>query len=457
VTLEFNAVNIRLAFIEDAILNDKVDQLLAQHSISDMITDKFESSGLNSEIDKAQITKTISHLLKSEEFKAVFRTTKFQSIYEVTPLLPPLSFGGLELINHVFLKKIETTEAWKNFLSLEDAQEIEQRVKFSSLLKYMLFSEMTAHACSQNVIPLAQDILIPKEGPEWVQYNYYGAVSSETILDFKICDRTFGLDLRLFSVHNIKSHLKEYLVNSNYKYKIIHDTITLSRELTQGDFIKHNEARFILFCLTSLYDFIYEKACALFNYIIEQQQNNTLLYQSLVVDKISAYLSSEQLFLFYISAGSKVNEMRNFYNNNFAAIWRSYVTTLSAEKRQQSTKGLEKNLREKLAKSLYPAESPNLPPAPVADACPNKQKFPYKKNLLGALAWKKAEKTGRPFIDVFREAAEEWLDEDGNEITGEQLANNFYNSAKNHGGPQYFYDAKEKQLTIIKKKIKWKD
>jgi len=175
------------------------------------------------------------------------------------------------------------------------------------------------------------------------------------------------------------------------------------------------------------------------------------------VDKISAYLSSEQLFLFYISAGSKVNEMRNFYNNNFAAIWRSYVNTLSAEKRLQSTKGVENNLREKLAKSLYPAESPNLPPAPAADVCPNKQKFPYKKNLLGALAWKKAERTGRPYIDVFREAAEEWLDEDGNEITGEQLANNFYNSAKNHGGPQYFYDAKEKQLHIIKKEIKWKE
>jgi len=278
VTLEFNAVNIRLAFIEDAILNDKVDQLLAQYSISDMITDIFESSGISLENDQAQITNTLSRLLQSEEFKAVFRTTKFQSIYEVTPLLPPLSSGGLELINHVVIKKIEATDAWKNFLSLREAQEIEQRVKFSSILEYVIFSEMNAHAFSQNMIAMAKDILIPKKGPEWEIYHFANyTVSSETILDFKICDRTFGLDLRLFSVQNIKSHLKEYLINSNYKNKIIHDTITISRELTQEDFIGQNEARFILFCLTSLYDFIYEKACALFNYIIEQQQNNTLL------------------------------------------------------------------------------------------------------------------------------------------------------------------------------------
>jgi len=234
VTLEFNAVNIRLAFIEDAILNDKVDHLLAQYSISDMITDKFNSSGLNSEIDKAQITNTISRLLKSEEFKAVFRTTKFQSIYEVTPLLPPLSSGGLELIHHVLSKKIEATEAWKNFLGLKEAQEIEQRVKFSSILKYIIFSEMTAHACSQNMIAMAKDILIPKKGPEWEQYYFHNTVSSETILDFKIFDRTIGLDLRLLSVEKIKSHLKKYLINSNYKYKIIHDTITLSREFVEG-------------------------------------------------------------------------------------------------------------------------------------------------------------------------------------------------------------------------------
>ncbi len=456
--MEYNAISRELALLEDSILNHKVDHFLTRDQILTVLKNLQGPNNTNSVLDDIQLADLIIETIKSEEFRSVLNTIEFQDIYNYIGSLPPALNGGIEEFFTLYLLHyVGATQAWKDFINLESLKQISNRYELISLAERLLLSNLMAPTSHQNALKYYR--IRPKEKTDRI-YQYYLIQPDDELevsIDFKICDKTFSFQLKHFSEENIRTHLKRYLIADDNKNEIIRDTVQFSRELIATNFIAENEPWFVLHCLTSLYDFIFEKECALFNYIFRLRIENSRVYQSLVERDPSLCFAPEELFLFYIIAGSSEKDLRNFYNNNYAAIWRSYINTSSTEKRQQNPAGIVERLREKLAKSLFPAESLNLPPAPAADACPNKQKFPYKKNLLGALAWKKAEKTGRPYIDIFREAAEEWLDEDGNEITGEQLANNFYNSAKNHGGPQYFYDAKEKQLTIIKKKIKWKD
>jgi len=454
--MDYNAINRALALFEDAILNDKVDELVNRDSLLCVTNEK----------DVTQFNDNIILALKTDEFKDVLRTDEFQGLYDITYSLPPtLQGGATDFFKRYRFQIIGKTEAWQRFAHLELVQQIGDNLELLDIGSHLLQENLRiqvhphyingdieyAHNQQKGLLPSLLGSLLKIVGLFALQQ-----VAICPSIQFKICNKIFDLDLQQFSKEKVTDHLSKYLIPDDYKNKIIHDTVQFSNELINPNFIAQNESWYMLYCLTSLHDYIFEKESILFNYIIEQRKQNGWIYLSFIKENPSLYMDPEELFLFCISAGSKVNEMRNFYNNNYAAIWHSYVTTLLAEKRQQKTRGIAERLREKLAKSLHPAENLSLPLA-LAAVPKTKKIFPYNKNLLGAIAWKKAEMTGRPYIDVFREAAEEWIDEDGNEITGEQLANNFYNSAKNQGGPQYFYDAKEKQLKIIKEEIKWQD
>ena len=456
--MKYNAVNEKLALIEDAILNDKVDQFISQDSISNIIIKMLGSSGISSTSEIAQSTETIVRLLKTKEFKEVLRTNEFQFLYKTTHILPPLLHGGVqEFYGLNALLEIGNTKAWKSLISLRDFQNIEEKINFAKLANDLIFSDWIANAIFNSTLGLKQGGL--KQTNQLFSLSFCFNRNPENVYDitieFKLFDKTFDLDLNLFSQENIKYHLKKHLINSNYKSKIIHDTISFSRELVNKTFIEGNESRFVLFCLTSLYDFIFEKECAVLNYFIEQKQNNSSIYQSLIVNKISAYLALDKLFLFYVSSGSRIIDIRNFYNNNFAAIWKGYEKMLMEESETNNNDGIAKRLESMLDKSFITDEKSRFDNNQESLEKIDKKKLPCYNYLFAALLHEKARKCSNTFLTLCREASKEWLDRNGKEFTGEQLANNFHNTVKKCGGWPEFFSEKEEQIENLKRNINW--
>ena len=444
-------MKLKLLLFEDAAINDELDQLAVRNIILDVISGIKGPLGFTSDAKITELLNSIIQAIKTDEFKAVVKTKEFQELYCIAESYAGTKLdyiakecGKQELPVKTLLNNIGRTRAWRKFINLDLTKIICDEHQLLSALHNFLLEDIEARFLFQHKY----------ENYFFEIYPFRDITSS---IDFNVCDKTFNIDLTCFSDQVIRLYLEENLKYDNFKNTIIYETIKLSKEACDTKFLEENEVWLVLLCLTSLYDFIYKRESVLFNYYFEQRGQNNSVYQSFVERSSSQRIAVEDLFLFCVLAGSSVKDMRNFYNNNYSAIWHSYFKTQMHEKGQQDVGSIANKLRRTLARSFGAEDNTAHSPAQAVDACPSKKKFPYKKNLLGALAWKKAEKTGRPYIDVFREAAEEWLDEEGNEIAGEQLANNFYNSAKNHGGPQNFFDAKEKQLTIIKKKIKWKE
>lgn len=477
--MEYNAINMALVLFEDAVLNNKVDQLMTR----DLLFKALQRISGHESLDHVRYfdrdADIIIQALKTNKLKALIQSDRFQKLYDITnELSPALSGGADEFFKLPQLEKIGRLKEWKSFVDLDQVKEIRAKYELHSLAKALLLENLIALNLPREVLRYfcGEFTLTETEHSIHVLYrrasdlDHYITItdpSSEVhpqlptrtttteSLDFKIWNKVVHFDyVNQFSETNIKRHLKKYLKTD--KVKVIEGTLKFSRQLTGRDFIANNGSWFVAHCYTLLYDYIFEKECELYNYYFEQKRSNSEIYHSLIKRCPSLCIEPEELFLFYVIAGSRETDIRNFYNNNYAAIWHSYVDTLIADKSSPATMGIANRLRERLALSLLSSVNTDQAIDSIS-LKPPKEKLPCDNYLYAALLYEKSLKTDVEFLPLCREASKKYYSKKGKEFSGEQLANVFYQELKKYDNFPDFCKPEHngQRMKRLKKEINW--
>jgi len=449
--LKYTLLNRMLAILEHIILNDDVDRMIDRVALIDEIKYKLAPFRKNIKVDDSPLVDLIIQAIKTDEFKEVLKTDEFQKVYNITN---DLSLGFInqltQLINDDIWLKVSRTSAWKSFLALDIIHQI--LAIFASFDKNaeILYADVIIHDLPRISRRIVRFDFIAEENKIIIKFE----PSHKKAIIFNLLDKEFEVDISAYSPKKIREHLKKSIIDDNEKSKIIEATIESSQEfsqwVTQTD--KDPEDRFI--ALVFLNEFIFGFEDLMINYFIEQRNQNSHFYQSLISQNPNFHIDVDLLFICMATANCPM--IIDTAYSDFSDFWQLYSNSLLEEEKRADVKLRQKQFIEAYQKL---GDTLNIPADPAQAVAPKveKKKLPCFNYLYAALLHEKARKSDDEFVRLCREAAGQFIDRNGNEFTGEQLANVFHNTVKKYGGWPEFYEMKKQSIKILKKKINWQE
>lgn len=260
--------------------------------------------------------------------------------------------------------------------------------------------------------------------------------------------KNFEFDLSQVTDSQISKIISTNLKANTDKDYIIEETISVARYVTELLINEETDIRAKWGCLNYLAFFILEYECAIINYLVDHKEKNTNLFR---LFNVSSKYNIIQLFKAFIIVSKKGT--CDAFRNDWADLWFCYADLLLSEEKDNRIRIKEEKLQ-KLHREL--GETLEIQPSESIYK-PQKIKLPCYNYLFAALLHEKARRTGDDFVRLCREAADRFIDRNGKEFTGEQLANVFHITVKKYGGWPGFYENNKEKIKKLKKEINWQE
>jgi len=330
-----------LAILEHIILNDDVDRMIDRVALIDEIKYKLAPFRKNIKVDDSPLVDLIIQAIKTDEFKEVLKTDEFQKVYNITN---DLSLGFInqltQLINDDIWLKVSRTSAWKSFLALDIIHQI--LAIFASFDKNaeILYADVIIHDLPRISRRIVRFDFIAEENKIIIKFE----PSHKKAIIFNLLDKEFEVDISAYSPKKIREHLKKSIIDDNEKSKIIEATIESSQEfsqwVTQTD--KDPEDRFI--ALVFLNEFIFGFEDLMINYFIEQRNQNSHFYQSLISQNPNFHIDVYLLFICMATANCPM--IIDTAYSDFSDFWQLYSNSLLEEEKRADVKLRQKQFIE---------------------------------------------------------------------------------------------------------------
>ena len=292
-----------LAILEHVILNDDVDRMIDRVALINEIKNKLAPFRKNLKVDDSPLVDLMIQAIKTDEFKEVLKTDEFQKVYNITN---DLSLGFInqltQFINDDIWLEVSRTSAWKSFLALDISQQISAIFASFDKNAEILYADVIIHDLPRISHRILRFDFLAEENKTTIKFE---PVHKQAII-INLLDKEFEFDISAYSLKKIKEHLKKSIFDDKEKNKIIEATIKTSQEisqwLTQTD--KDPEERFI--ALLFLNEFIFGFEDLMINYFIEQRNQNSHFYQSLISQNPNFHIDVDLLFFCMATANCPV-------------------------------------------------------------------------------------------------------------------------------------------------------
>lgn len=444
--MRYTLVNSILASFEYILLHEKRDQFLDFGFLTTEIKKRLVLFGDDlSKVDEHIYL--LGQMIKSEEFRSLIRSGEFQQIYMKSLSLPPYFLGGAEkLCSAGFWSFLDKSKAYEDFSNSQSVRQFKSQLDKFKRDEFLLLANIYIKDLSKIFMGFIRIDLIPNE-IELLPLSKSKKKNTASIMAY---NKEFEFCAAQITEKSVKALLEKYLVESDNKKAFIKDSIGFLQATKKILFTWQDEEP-RNFSLNFITLYILELECNILNNYVYQKSQNTTLYQMLMVENPLFKLDHVLLFNTLVPVLFRGSILP--HQDDFNDFWHEYVNSLNEKHKQHNENERHKKLQEALKKVEEIIGTKPSKSNPVRE----KKKLSCYNYLFAALLHEKARHTGDDFVRLCRESADTYIDRNGKEFTGEQLANVFHITVKKYGGWPGFYENNKEKIKKLKKEINWQE